>query len=223
MNMLPSGGQPLVIFCEFETLVCKLHTEAVLFGQEGTDLEAASAKLARSTNRVDRAAGYMQLRLTLQEALKKLEDAGVGLAPGFEDFAEMCSIRQVRLYILTHGLKPLVRHFLRNAGLGHVEVLGNDLRITEEGAWQLSFRDHSSSGHDKGESLQEALQSSQIAARVVFMSTLAEDFSAVETGLVNTLYTPPKSALAEMCEGAGLKTRVFEGWSAMLNDLQSDG
>eukprot|EP00966_Prymnesium_polylepis_P091459 2117038-Prymnesium_polylepis.1 len=48
----------------------------------------------------------------------------------------------------------------------------------------------------------------------------AEDFCVVETGLVNTLYTPQGCPLAERCQGAGLRTRPFEGWDAMVNQLQ---
>ena len=162
----------------------------------------ASTRLASTTSRGARTLAYEGLQVaTLQEATDRLEAAGVVLAPGFEDFAELCSIRQVcgmggmaggvgmnrnlshhssappylshhitpcpnpsfhsiptpslhsiptpsqvRLYILTHGLKPVVRHFLRKAGLGHIEVLGNDLSIGDDGAWRVLFRDDSPSG-----------------------------------------------------------------------------
>ena len=74
----------------------RLHTEAVLFSKEGADLEAASAQLAAVSDRDSRQAAYAELRLSLKEATDKLEGAGVPLAPGFEDFAELCSIRQAR-------------------------------------------------------------------------------------------------------------------------------
>jgi len=221
MDVLPPSGQPLAIFCEFEAIVSSLHTEAVFFSTEGSDLKMASTRLASTTSRGARTLAYEGLQVaTLQEATDRLEAAGVVLAPGFEDFAELCSIRQVRLYILTHGLKPVVRHFLRKAGLGHIEVLGNDLSIGDDGAWRVLFRDDSPSGHDKGESLQRALVGRQSPAKVVFIGTLADDFSAVETGRIHTLYTPPGSSLAQRCSQAGLGTRPFESWVALVDELQ---
>jgi len=122
--------------------------------------------------------------------------------------------------VLSHGLKPIIRHFLRQAGLGHVEVFGNDLGFKPDGSWDVCMRDGSPSGHDKGETLQQALRGSQLNARVVVVSYASEDFCVVETGLVNTLYTPQGCPLAERCQGAGLRTRPFEGWDAMVNQLQ---
>ncbi|KAL1523240.1 hypothetical protein AB1Y20_018191 [Prymnesium parvum] len=208
MDALPSGGQqPLAIFCEFEQFVCTQHTESVL-------LPRAVA------GRDERRDALADLNLPLKEAVAKLEAAGVVLAPGFEDFAELCSIRQVRLYILSHGLKPVIRHFLRQAGLGHIEVLANYLGFKADGAWEVCFRDNSGAGHDKGETLQQVLHGSQLNARVVFVGAAGDDFSAVESGLVNTLYAPKGSPLSQRCETAGLRTRAFAGWEAMMNELQ---
>ena len=56
----------------------------------------ASTRLASTTSRGARTLAYEGLQVaTLQEATDRLEAAGVVLAPGFEDFAELCSIRQV--------------------------------------------------------------------------------------------------------------------------------
>ena len=47
---------------------------------------------------------------------------------------------------------------LRDEGLGHVEVLANDMYIdrNKEHAWCVSLRDGSPSGHDKAESMRRA-------------------------------------------------------------------
>ena len=208
MDALPSDNhQPLAVFCEFENLVCSLDTEAVLLSEPPANCDA-------------RLEAYAKLALPLKDALAKLEAEGAKLAPGFEDFAELCSIRQVRLFVLSHGLKPIIRHFLRQAGLGHIEVLANDLGFKPDGVWDVCLRDHSETGHDKGESLQQALRGSQLNARVIFVGSAASDFSVVETGLVNTLYAPSGSELALRCQGAALRARNFDGWEAMMGELQ---
>ena len=59
--------------------------------------------------------------------------------------------------VCSRGLKSLIR-LLREQGLGHVEVLANDMYVQRDSdhAWSVSFRDDSETGHDKGESLRRA-------------------------------------------------------------------
>ena len=59
---------------------------------------------------------------TLEHALSRLEASGAALAPGFAAFAEACLVKGVTLHVLSRGWKPVISHFLRSAGLGHVQV-----------------------------------------------------------------------------------------------------
>ena len=51
-----------------------------------------------------------------------VEASGAALAPGFAAFAEACLVKGVTLHVLSRGWKPVISHFLRSAGLGHVQV-----------------------------------------------------------------------------------------------------
>ena len=59
---------------------------------------------------------------TLEHALSRLEASGAALAPGFAAFAEACLVKGVTLHVLSRGWKPVISHFLRSAGLGHVQA-----------------------------------------------------------------------------------------------------
>lgn len=216
LDELAGGDAPLSIFCEFEGLIFTVDTDEVLLTREG-----AEAATTATGAREKRAAAYAALRMPLKDGLAKLEAVGGRLAPGFEDFAELCAIRSARICVLTRGLKPVVRHFLRSAGLGHIEVLGNELSVSEEGSWRLGFRDHSDTGHSKAESIQRTLVGQQqTAARVVMLGTDSGDFDAVEAGLVQTLFAPDGSGLAARCDEAGLRRRSFVSWAALVDELQ---
>ena len=48
-----------------------------------------------------------------------LEEADLAM---FAAFAEACLVKGVTLHVLSRGWKPVISHFLRSAGLGHVQV-----------------------------------------------------------------------------------------------------
>jgi len=196
---LPQG--PATIFCEFDECM-QGDVEAVLFGDviHGRD---------------ERLAAFQALQMTLDEALAKIEAASVQLRPGFIAFAEQCSIRRLRLCVLARGLKPLIRAILREQGIGHIEVLAHDMYVdSETRKWHVSFCDASPTGHDKAESMRRALRGHQKTA-VVLVGSTACDFGPVLASSVDCVIAPRTSALAGLCDDAGVRTRRFDGW----NDL----
>ena len=54
---------------------------------------------------------------------------------------------------------------------------------------------------------------------VVYVGWAACDFVPVQEGLVQTLYAPAGSPLAELCDEAGVRYRSFAGWDAVLSDI----
>ena len=117
---------------------------------------------------------------TLEHALSRLEASGAALAPGFAPFAEACLVKGVTLHVLSRGWKPVVSHFLRSAGLGHVQVSANNL-LEQEGKWRFSFRDHSAAGHDKAEALRRAQRDARPAQpEALLVGRFACDLAAVQ-------------------------------------------
>ena len=116
----------------------------------------------------------------------------------------------------------MISHFLRGAGLGHVQVSANHLLVSgDECRWRLCFRDHTPSGHDKARSLKAALRLLDGERRVVYIGRTACDAAPVDGGLVHHLYAPTGSALGVHCERAGHAHRAFPGWTALARELSS--
>jgi len=205
-DMRPSS---LAVFVEFEELVCTIDTERALF----PDAEGSV------TDRASRQARLESLRLPLKQAMARIEQAGGGLAPGFQDFAEICCMRGVHLHVLSRGFKDVIRHFLRSAGLGHIPVLANDLVVAPgDGKWAPCFRDSTATGHDKARSMKRAVAG--IAdARVVLVGSFGCDLGPLEAGLAQHVYAPDGSELERSCEAGGFQIRQFAGWPALGTDL----
>jgi len=206
-----SNGDALVIFCEFEGVACSADTEAVLVGKAGGTAEERTKRLQAGL------AGE-----SLEHALARLEAAGTVLAPGFAAFAEQCLVKGITLHVLSRGWKPLISHFLRAAGLGHVQVSANHLLVSGEGNWRLCFRDHSVSGHDKAEALRRAQRDAHPAQpAVLLVGRFACDLAAVQAKdeLVQTVYATRDSELWVGCERAGVPVSEFGGWGALAEEV----
>ena len=204
LDVIPSG--PVTVFCEFDELCCAGSIEVTLLGsnvQEGRDAQQAA---------------WQRLKMTLGEALAKLDAAAVRIEPAFIDFIEKCSIRRMRVCILSRGLKPLIRAMLREQGIGHVEVLAHDGYVDEVGEWHVSLRDDSRTGHDKAESLRRALRNHEKGA-VVLVGRTACDFAPVLAGGVDCVLAPRPSALASLCDQTSVRMRTFEGWDEFSKAL----
>jgi len=208
LSELPTGTT--TVFCEFDELCLQGDAEATLLGCsiEGRD---------------DRVAAWQSLKMPIEEAVAKLEAADVRLDPSFVEFIERCSVRRLRVCILSRGLKPLVRALLREQGIGHVEVLAHDMYVDRQTSeWKVAFRDDSETGHDKAESVRRALRNHEKAAVVLVGRTVC-DYAPILAGSVDCVIAQRPSELARLCDEAGVRTRDFKGWddltaSTLLSD-----
>ena len=206
LDNAPEVGSRLAVFCEFESLVVDADTETVLLAAKPL------------SGRQEREAAYATLSLPMEAAVAKLDKAGVATASGFCDFAEACMVGGVSVSIVSRGFKPLIRHYLREAGLGHIAVHANDLQISRTGMWEACFRDNTPSGHNKAESMRRALAREK-GVSIVYVGWAACDFTPVQEGLVKHLYTPAGSPLAQQCDAAGVRYREFSSWGALSTEL----
>ena len=214
---------PFTIFCEFDGLAAGEVEGALLAPVAVPDSPAPDDANGRASERDARVAAYEQLQMTLDDAVAACDAAGAGLAADFIEFAEACCVHRVRLCVLSRGLKPLIRQLLRDQGLGHVEVLANDMFVERaSGAWKVSCRDDSASGHDKGDSVRRAIAGAPKGAgaqTVLLVGRTACDFAPVAAGRVDCLTAPAGSELAKLCAEEGVDFRPWAGWDALRADL----
>ena len=211
----PDASASLAIFCEFDQLAIPLDVEAALLRSDD------APSLFRSTiekSSLFRQEAYEALEEPLLDAIARLDAT---LDPDFVAFCEAASVRGAALHVISRGFKPIARHFLREAGLGHVAVLANELHVGSNNRWRVSFRDGSPSGHDKARSLKAALRLLDGERRVVYVGRTACDAAPVDGGLVHHLYAPTGSALGVHCERAGHAHRAFPGWTALARELST--
>jgi len=205
------GGDGLVIFCEFEGVACTADTEAVLVGEAGGTAEQRKQRLQALDGE------------SLEQAIERCEKAGAALAPGFADFAEACLVKGVTLHVLSRGWKPIISHFLRGAGLGHVQVSANHLLVSGDALqWRLCFRDHSPSGHDKAEALRRAQRDTRPAQpTALLVGAFSCDLVAAEAEdeLVQGLYAAKGTELWAACERTGVTVQEFAGWEAFGKEV----
>jgi 2-hydroxy-3-keto-5-methylthiopentenyl-1-phosphate phosphatase len=204
-----------VIYCEFEGVACTIDTEAALVGEAGGEAELRKQRLQALDGE------------SLEQALERCEAAGATLAPGFVEFAEACLVKGITLHVLSRGWKPVISHFLRGAGLGHVQVSANHLLVSgDECRWRLCFRDHTPSGHDKAEALRRAQRDLRPARpAAVLLGNFACDLGAAEAKdeLVQRLYAARDSELWAAATAAGVPVREFVGWEAFAEEVLQGG
>jgi hypothetical protein len=165
LSALPIAGAPLAIFLEVEGLAFTVDdTERAILN--AGQLAPPDAANDAEPSPCDRAAALGKLVLPFSDALSVL-----ALQDEFVVFCEQCCMRRVALTVCSRGFKPVLRHLLRRAGLGHVEVFGNDVAVGADGRWVTSFRDDSTSGHDKARSVRRALTTAVGGASIVVIGS----------------------------------------------------
>ena len=205
----PRDEDGLLVFVEFEALACTLDTEAALLGDSRGTADERKARFAALDG------------VTFELAMERLEAAGATLAPGFCDFAEQCLVRKVTLHILSRGWKRIIQHFLRSAGLGHVQVSANEL-MERDGKWRICFRNNTDDGHDKAEAVRRVMRDQRPARpRVAIIGHASCDLGPVEAEgpLVHAVYAPADSALAAACTRGGNPVNSFGAWEATAREL----
>ena len=205
----PREEDGLLVFVEFEALACTLDTEAALLGDSSGTADERKARFAALEG------------VTFERAMERLEAAGAALAPGFVEFAEQCLVRKVTLHVLSRGWKRIIQHFLRSAGLGHVQVSANEL-MERDGRWRLCFRDNTPDGHDKAEAVRRAMRDQRPAQpRVALIGRSRCDLGPVEADgpLVHDVHAPADSALAAALAGSRSPANAFDGWGAAAREL----
>jgi hypothetical protein len=154
---------------------------------------------------------------------------GAALSEPFAEWCEVASIEQWHVCVLSASLKPVVRHFLRDAGLGHITALGADAICRAQPAsdgsfvWAVSLW----SAIDRVRALRGWLSSTATTAggdalpQLVYVGAHVQDalLLRAEPPLVRTLYVLPNSQLERWCEAHGVRHRKFEGFDRLRADL----
>lgn len=90
----------------------------------------------------------------------------VALDPGFKDFYQWCAANDIPVVVVSSGMKPIIEALLTKLvgpeAVLHIEIMANDVKIEDDGSWDIVFKDDSHFGHDKSKLIREYLARNQV-------------------------------------------------------------
>ena len=141
------------------------------------------------------------------------------LAPTFAPFVEWAGVRSLPLVVASDGFALYIRPILERAGLGHLEVVTNEL-VDAEGGWTLRHPN----GHPEciGCGTCKMLAAQRLRERhgpVAFVGEGQSDrYGALYSDIVFA-----KDALVEICEQDGVAFLPWETFDDVRNALETLG
>lgn len=119
------------------------------------------------------------------EYLKK----NVELDPGFAEFYHWATANNIPIVVVSSGMKPIIYALLVNLvgveAASNIEIISNDVKINEDGSWDIVYRDESDFGHDKSRCIKPYAQLKENRPTLFYCGDGVSDLSAAkETDLL---------------------------------------
>lgn len=77
----------------------------------------------------------------------------IELDPGFADFYYWATANNIPIVVVSSGMKPIIHallvKLLGDKAASNIEIISNDVKINDDGSWDIVYRDESGFGHDK--------------------------------------------------------------------------
>jgi len=128
--------------------------------------------------------------------------------PDFQAFHKFCIANKILFNVISAGLKPILRKvldtFLGEEQSAHIDIVANDVEITEDGSeWKPVWRHDTELGHDKALSINEARDQAKLTAEdgtiplIVFIGDGVSDLPAAREA--DVLFARSGLRLEEYC------------------------
>jgi 2,3-diketo-5-methylthio-1-phosphopentane phosphatase len=128
--------------------------------------------------------------------------------PDFQAFHKFCIANKIPFNVISAGLKPILRKvldtFLGEEQSAHIDIVANDVEITEDGSeWKPVWRHDTELGHDKALSINEARDQAKLTAEdgtiplIVFIGDGVSDLPAAREA--DVLFARSGLRLEEYC------------------------
>lgn len=158
----------IICFSDFDGTIFMQDTDHQLFDNFGCgkDRRAILAKQMEEGERTFREVSdelYSSLDVPFDDGFEVMKTA-LDIDPDFQTFHEFCVNNDIPFNVISAGLKPMLRkvldHFLGEEMSKHIEIVANDVKITqtEDGHnnWKAVWKHDTHLGHDKALTMQEA-------------------------------------------------------------------
>lgn len=150
------------------------------------------------------------VKMPFDQCIQVLCD-NIQLDPGFATFYAWALENNVPVIVLSSGMKPIIRALLTKL-IGptaeKIEIISNDVKINDDGSWEIVFHDPSDFGHDKSLAIKPYHEVPRDKRPVMFYAgDGVSDLSAArETDLLFAKYGHD---LVTYCQREGVPFTVF--------------
>ncbi|KAK9447554.1 HAD-like domain-containing protein [Limtongia smithiae] len=163
------------------------------------------------------------VHLPFPECIEYLK-AHIELDPGFAKFYTWSKAAGIPVVIVSSGMKPIIHALLAKlvgpAAADDIQIVANDVKINDDGSWQIVYRDESDFGHDKSRCIKPFAELPDDARPMLFYcGDGVSDLSAArETDL---LFAKVDRDLITYCEREGIPYHVFHTYKDIHEKVQA--
>lgn len=199
----------------------------------GPDRRAQLAKEMEEGQRTFREVSdelYSSLDVPFDNGFEVMKTA-LDIDPDFQTFHEFCVNNQIPFNVISAGLKPMLRkvldHFLGEEMSKHIEIVANDVKITQDEAghnnWQAVWKHDTHLGHDKALTMQEARLLADLEAdngtipMIVFIGDGLSDLPAAREA--DVLFARRGLMLEEYCVKNEIKYTPFDTFADIQKEI----
>ncbi|AOA63148.1 hypothetical protein PP7435_CHR3-0591 [Komagataella phaffii CBS 7435] len=223
-----------VVFTDWDGTVTLLDSNDYLTDNLGMGKESRVAIGNQILNgEVDFRTGFAEelqsVKLPFDECIDFLLK-NIELDPGFKDTYEWCYANNVPIYVISSGMKPIIETLLVKLvgqdAMDNITIISNDVKINDDGSWDIVYRDDTSFGHDKALSILEVLDKHNLdknadnrSIPLFYCGDGVSDLSAArETDL---LFARKGRELITYCEKEKVPYTEFESFDEILKSIQA--
>lgn len=149
----------------------------------------------------------------------------IKLDPGFKEAFHWAQANDIPIIVVSSGMKPIIKALLQNLvgeeSIDQIEIISNDVKVNEDGSWEIIYRDETPFGHDKS----RAIRPYREARKDVKTQTLfycgdgVSDLSAAkETDL---LFAKRGKDLVTYCRRQNVVFTQFDSFKDILENIKS--
>lgn len=148
----------------------------------------------------------------------------VKLDPGFADFYKWTVEHDIPVIVLSGGMEPIIRALLLKLvgedAAKKMPVFSNNVKIEEDGSWEIVYRDESGFGHDKSRAIRPYSSLPEDERPILFYcGDGVSDLSAArETDL---LFAKEGRDLIAYCERENVPFNVFSSFTDIFEKIKA--
>ncbi len=149
----------------------------------------------------------------------------IKLDPGFKEAFHWAQANNIPVIVVSSGMKPIIKALLQSLvgeeSIDQIEIISNDVKVNDDGSWEIIYRDETPFGHDKSRAIRPYRESRKSAKdqTLFYCGDGVSDLSAAkETDL---LFAKRGKDLVTYCRRQNVVFRQFDSFKDILESIKS--